>query len=137
MKKFLLMTISLGLIAGLAVADDCCAAGKKPGSKSCGMKMTAEDEFMAEAKKMMARADLHAKKKDACCTSTEAKVVAKEEKGCCNAPGEAAKYKVFVAGVGYKFYGCPDSAAQGRKMLMAKHTKVGEVQKVAGKVMIH
>lgn len=135
MKKIFLMTISLGLLAGLAAADDCCT--KKGDAKACGMKMTAEQEFMAEAAKMMAKAEKLEAKKDECCTSTEAKVVVKEEKGCCNAPGEPAKFKVYVAGVGYKFFGCPDSAAQGRKMLAAKHTKVGEVQKVTGKVMIH
>ena len=52
------------------------------------------------------------------------------------AKGEAAKFKVFIAGAGYKYFGCEDSAAKGRKELLAKGAKAGKVQKVAGKVAI-
>lgn len=71
--------------------------------------------------------------KKACCRTTAEKKVEKGGAGCCNAKGEPAEYKVFVAGVGYKTFGCEDSAAQGRKDLLAKYNKVGKVQKMSKK----
>lgn len=141
MKKALLITICAGLISGMAMAQQDCCADKKakaePKSASCGTKMASqEDAFMAEAKKMSMQAYSIEKKKDACCQSTQEKVVAKGDEGCCNAKGETAKFKVFVAGVGYKYFGCSESAAKGRKELLAKHAKVGAVQKVSGKISI-
>jgi len=87
----------------------------------------AEDAFMKEAQAMM----LKAEGKKACCKSTVAKVVVKGDKGCCNAPGEKMAFKVFVAGSGYKTFGCSDSAAKGRQELMAQGVKVGPVQKIS------
>lgn len=157
MKKALLLSICAGLLSSMAMAQDCCADKKKEAkadakagqcatktadcgpkaAASCGTKMASqEDAFMAEAKKMSMQAYTIEKKKDACCQSTQTKVVAKGSEGCCNAKGETAKFKVFVAGVGYKYFGCEDSAAKGRKELLAKHTKVGAVQKVNGKISI-
>lgn len=71
--------------------------------------------------------------KPACCKSTEAKPMAKGEKGCCNAKGELAKFKVYVVGVGYKFFGCEGSAAKGREEIVAAGQLAGKVQKVVGK----
>lgn len=143
MKRVLLLTLSFGLLAGAAVAQDCCpdekAAKAEKKMACCDSKsMSAEDAFMAEAAKMRAQAD--AKEhggKDACCKSTEAKFVAKGDPGCCNAEGEPAKFKVFVAGKGYQYFGCEESAQKGRKELLAKHSRVGSVQRVLGKVLIH
>ncbi len=88
--------------------------------------MSAEVEFMQEAEKMAGKAE----GKESCCKSTPVKVMAKGDKGCCNEKGLAAKFKVFVAGEGYKFFGCEGSAAKGRKELIAKRMKVGSVQQV-------
>ncbi len=110
-----LLILSLALISAAALADDCCAA-KKP---------SAEDEFMKIAKEM----EISATGKKACCKSTVEKPMAKGEKDCCNAPEQPKPFKVYVAGKGYKFFGCKDSAAQGRKELMASGVKVGHVQK--------
>ncbi len=74
---------------------------------------------------------LKAEGKQACCKSTAAKVVVKGAEGCCNAPGEKMAYKVYVAGAGYKTFGCSGSAAKGRQELVAKGVKVGPVQKIA------
>lgn len=103
---------------------------KQEAKQGCGTKVCAEDEFMAEAERMMQTAE----GKQACCKSTAQKPMAKGDKGCCNAKGEAAKFKVFVAGEGYKYFGCEGSAGKGRKELIASGKKVGNVQKVNGKV---
>ncbi len=110
-----LLVLCLAMVTAAALADDCCSA-KKP---------SAEEEFMTIAKQM----EVSAEGKKACCKSTIEKPMAKGEKGCCNAPEEPKPFKVFVANSGYKFFGCKDSAAQGRKALMASGAKVGQVQK--------
>ncbi|MBL8048506.1 MAG: hypothetical protein JNJ45_07485 [Chthonomonas sp.] len=74
-----------------------------------------------------------AAKQEACCTSTKAKPVAKMAKGCCNAKGESAKFKVFAGGK-YFFFGCAGSADKGRTDLMAKYLDVSAVQVVTSKV---
>jgi hypothetical protein len=145
MNKALLTLISVVVAAGGAIAlvqDHC--ADKKPAAKAeakqdcCAPKsLNGEEAFMAEAKKMMMQAHSIEKKEDACCKSTAEKVVPKGGEGCCNAKDEPAKFKVFVAGVGYKFFGCEESAAKARKELLAKHSKVGQVQKVVSKMAIH
>lgn len=91
--------------------------------------MSAEDEFMMEAERMT----LAAEGKKMCCKSTPAKTVAKGAAGCCNAAGEAAKFKVFVAGKGYQYFGCEGSAGKGRTELIAKGERVGNIQKVTSK----
>jgi hypothetical protein len=110
-----LLILCLAMVATAALADDCCSA-KKP---------SPDEEFMKIAKQM----EISAEGKKACCKSTIEKPMAKGEKGCCNAPSEPKPFKVYVAGQGYKFFGCKDSAAQGRKELMASGVKVGQVQK--------
>ena len=110
-----ILVLALSLITAAALADDCCAA-KNP---------SAEEEFMKIAKTM----EINAEGKKACCKSTVEKPMAKGEKDCCNAPEQPKPFKVYVAGKGYTFFGCKDSAAQGRKELMAKGAKVGQVQK--------
>lgn len=109
------------IVAKQAKQDDCCA--EKP--------MASEEAFMAEAKRMMVLAEVKASGKAECCQSTPAKPMAKGDEGCCNADGAPAKFKVFVAGEGYKFFGCADSASEGRTALSAEGRKVGPVQKVS------
>jgi hypothetical protein len=116
MKKILISIVAV-LASAVASADDCCSK---------------KDAFMAEAEAMMAAAEGNSTKK-ACCRSTVAKPVVKMQAGCCNAKGETPKFKVFVAGNGYKFFGCEGSAAEGRKEMIAKGTKVGRVQKIASR----
>jgi hypothetical protein len=132
--KFFVTTIALCAMA-FANAQDCCKAeAKQAKQEACcsDKKMTKEEEFMAMAAEMAAKAD----SKDMCCRSTPAHPVAKGGEGCCNAKGEPAKFKVFVAGVGYTYYGCEDSAKQGRSQWVAKGRKAGNVQKVASKISI-
>lgn len=104
------------------MAQTCCQAKK----------VSADDAFLTEANKMM----LASEGKKACCKTTAKVAVAKAEKGCCNEKGELAKFKVFVSGKGYAFFGCPDSAAQGRKAAIAKGAKTGPVQAVSGRVAL-
>ncbi|MBX3120074.1 MAG: hypothetical protein KF784_13490 [Fimbriimonadaceae bacterium] len=140
MKKiFVLMSMMTLAVSFAAAQDDCCKEAVKPKVQakqdSCcaaGKQVNSEEAFMAEARRMMAAAE--AKKE--CCKSTAEKPQAKGEGDCCNAKGAEAKFKVFVAGAGYKFFGCKDSAAEGRAELLAKGAIVGKVQKVTGKVMI-
>jgi len=119
MKGFIVL--SAIALAGASLAQSC-----------CDQKKSAEAQFMALAQEMQ----MNAEGKKACCKSTAEKPVAKAEGACCNATGAQAKFKVFVAGEGYKYFGCPDSAAQGRKALATKGAKVGKVQPVSGRVAI-
>ncbi len=89
-----------------------------------------EAEFMAEASRMMQAAE----GKQECCKSTASKPIAKGEDACCSAKWAPAKFKVFIAGHGYQYFGCEDSASTGRKEWIAKGAKVGRVQKVSSKV---
>ncbi len=114
------LTVALSVAAAAAMAQAPCCKAKKPSQ---------EDQFLKIARKM----EVAAEGKKACCRTTAEKKIEKGGEGCCNAKGEPAAYKVFVPGVGYKFFGCEDSAAQGRKDLLAKHTKVGKVQKISKK----
>jgi hypothetical protein len=97
------------------------------GQACCKAKASAEDSFLLMAKEM----ELKAEGKQACCKSTAAKTVVKGEGECCNAPGSPVKFKVYVAGNGYKYFGCDGSAAKGRQELIAKGNKVGKVQPVS------
>jgi|CXWL01.1.fsa_nt_gi hypothetical protein len=103
-----------------------CASEAKSASKCGGDKMSADAEFMQEAERM----GMNAQGKESCCKSTPVKPMAKGDKGCCNEIGIQAKFKFFVAGEGYKFFGCDDSAAKSRKALIAKGIRVGSVQPV-------
>jgi len=95
------------------------------GGKCCAKKqVSAEEEFLAIAQEMTMKAE----GKKACCKSTVEKPMAKGDKGCCNAKGEKPKFKVYVAGEGYKFFGCEGSAKEGRSALVAKGARVGKIQ---------
>jgi hypothetical protein len=122
------LTAVLSIVAAVSMAQDSCCMAEK--------KLSAEAEFMKIAQEMESKAAGTKKAGMACCQATAAKPIAKAEKGCCNAAGESAKFKVFVAGVGYKYFGCEESAMKGRKDLLAKGAKAGKIQKVAGKVSI-
>lgn len=114
------LTAALSIAAAAAMAQAPCCQPKKVAQEDAFLKMAKEMEIAAEGKK-------------ACCRTTAEKKVEKGGAGCCNAKGEPAAYKVFVPGVGYKTFGCEDSAAKGRKDLLAKYNKVGKVQKVSKK----
>ncbi len=75
---------------------------------------------------------LAAKSEGACERSTPTKMVKKGDAGCCNAKGEVAKFKVWN-GMGYEFFGCEDSAAEGRTQLLALGHVAGAVQPVVAK----
>lgn len=137
MKWFLMIALAACTVVGMADEKKCCASTKVVAQveKSCGAcekGAKGDDAFLAEAARMMAQAE----GKDACCKSTAEKPMAKGDPGCCNAKGAPAKFKVFVAGSGYRYFGCEDSAGKGRSQLLAKGAKVGPVQKVRGKVAI-
>jgi len=106
--------IVLVSLAAAAMADDkaCCQKAKNP-----------DAEFLAMAQEMTEKAE----GKKACCMA-KAVPVAKAESKCCMAMGTQAKFKVFVAGEGYKFFGCQEMAGSGRAALIAKGAKVGPVQ---------
>ena len=127
MKTALLLAVAA--LCGAAFADKCDDA------KSCCQKpkmSSADAEFLAEAQRMA----LAAEGKKECCRSTATHVVLEGEKGCCGAKGQPAKFKVFVSNEGYKYFGCEDSAAQGRNKLQASGKKVGGIQAVTSKVVL-
>ncbi|MCB0826549.1 MAG: hypothetical protein KDC26_10195 [Armatimonadetes bacterium] len=91
-----------------------------------------KDDCCGDAKPVVAQ---EAGEKECCKSTPEAKVM-KGEEGCCNAPGQPAKFKVWADGK-YHFFGCEDSAKEGRMELVAKGAAlVGNVQPVKGKVLI-
>lgn len=137
MKWFLMIALAACTVVGMADEKKCCPSTKvvaqvEKSRDSCDMGAKGEDAFLAEAARMAAQAE----GKEACCKSTSEKPMAKGDPGCCNAKGAVAKFKVFVAGTGYQYFGCEESAGKGRTQLMAKGAKVGPVQKVRGKVAI-
>ncbi|MCW5943928.1 MAG: hypothetical protein KIS66_16990 [Fimbriimonadaceae bacterium] len=136
MKWFLMIALAACTVAGMADEKKCAStkvvAQVEKSCDNCAKGAKSDDAFLAEAARMAAEAE----GKEACCKSTVEKPMAKGDPGCCNAKGAPAKFKVFVAGVGYKYFGCEDSAGKGRSQLLAKGAKVGPVQKVAGKVAI-
>lgn len=119
----ILLTAILTAGAALSMSQAPCCKAKQPSQEETFLKVAREMEMSAEGKK-------------ACCQTTATKSVEKGDKGCCNAKGEPAKFKVFVSGAGYKFFGCEDSAAEGRKELLAKGAKVGKVEKLSRKTSI-
>lgn len=126
------MTFALVAVAAASFAQCATKAGCGDKKASCSAQVSAEDRFLAEAREM----EMKAEGKKACCKSTAAKPIAKGDKGCCNEKGAQAKFKVFVAGHGYKFFGCEGSAKKGRQELVARHTRVGRVQPVVGNAAI-
>lgn len=108
----------------------CCAKveAKVEKQSCCGSKMSAsigEDAFMAEAQRMMMKAE----GKMACCKSTATKAVAKGGDGCCNNVKAKAKFKIYANGK-YHFYGCKGSATMARNQMMEMGVKPGKVQTV-------
>lgn len=123
--------------ANKVMAQDHCAGGASSKEKSkdmaCANKVMTEDQkFFAMAQQMQ----MEAEGKKACCKSTAKKPMAKGDKGCCNEKGSAAKFKVFVSGEGYKYFGCEGSAKKGRTEWAAKGKTVGSVQKVTSRVAL-
>jgi hypothetical protein len=127
MKQLLISVVLGSFVVGFAFGQG------EAKSSSSSSKAAAQQECCETEK---AHATKSAAAQEECCKSTEAKPIAKGEPGCCNAKGEVAKFKVFVAGTGYKFFGCKDSASKAREELVAKGLKVGLVQKVTGKARI-
>lgn len=126
-----LLILAAALVASFAFAQ--CEDGKDAccGSKQAKKMANSDHVFLEEA----ARMTMAAEGKQACCKSTAAKPLAKGDKGCCNEKGTAAKFKVYADGK-YYFYGCKDSAAQGRKDLLSKGFAVGDIQKVRSRAKI-
>ncbi len=120
----ILLTTIIAACAALSMAQAPCCQGEK--------KVSPDDAFMKMAREM----EMSAEGKKACCKTTAENSVEKGAEGCCNAKGEPAKFKIFVQGAGYKYFGCEDSAAKGRKELLAKGAKAGKVQKVGRKIAI-
>ena len=114
--------------------DDCCGAAAKMTTVKTQTKVDKKDDCCASEKMATTKTQAKVDGKEACCKSTEAKPVAKGDKGCCNAKGEVAKFKVYVAFEGYKFFGCEGSAKKGRDELVKNGYIVGNVQKVNSKV---
>jgi len=115
----------------------CCASKAKTVAKTesaCASKAAKPVAKAAGAGSCAVKAKTVAKT-ESCCASKAAKPVAKAGKGCCNAAGEFAKYKVFVDGQ-YMFYGCQGSAGKARTEMVAVAFNVGKIQIVTGKVMI-
>jgi hypothetical protein len=130
-----LLTFLIVSVAAVSMAQCCGGEGAEARAETQATveaQKRAEDAFLAEAARMAASTEA----KKACCKSTPAKPMAKGDKGCCNAKGETAKFKVFVANEGYKFFGCEGSARKGREELVASGARVGAVQKVTGRVRI-
>lgn len=121
MRIFLTAILTAG--AALSMAQAPCCKAKQPSQEETFLKVAREMQMAAEGKK-------------ACCQTTATKSIEKGDKGCCNAKGEPAKFKVFVKGEGYKFFGCEDSAAEGRKALVAKGAKAGKVEKMSRKASL-
>lgn len=144
---------------------DCDAAGKAPKAKAAAhpkVQATADecqdcDAAAKTAKAPKAKAAAHpkvqatahadecqdcdemaktAKAEDECCKSTAAKPMKVGDPGCCNNANEIAKFKLFVVGRGYAYFGCEGSAGKARMALVKKGEFVGSVQKVASKVKI-
>ncbi|MBI5706496.1 MAG: hypothetical protein HZC36_05850 [Armatimonadetes bacterium] len=142
MTKFLMTLVAAMSLMAFAAAQqaDCCAE-KAPSPK-------AKEAKAAQAKstpKAKAAGDECTDCKDAakaqmaddeCCKSTAAKPMKVGDPGCCNNANELAKFKLFVVGKGYAYFGCEDSAGKAREALVKKGEFVGNVQKVASKVKI-
>ncbi len=145
--------------AGAAAGKACCAANMKDrtitlawdSELNAPCEETQEMAFWATTKAMHltseggakpkamicvpeAKARVAAKSEGVCEKSTATKMVKKGEAGCCNAKGEVAKFKVWN-GMGYEFFGCEDSAAEGRTQLLALGHVTGAVQPVVGKAV--
>lgn len=142
MTKFVMTLVAAASLMAFAAAQqaDCCAE-KAPSPK-------AKEAKVAQAKatpKAKAAGDECADCKDAakapkaedeCCQSTAAKPMKVGDPGCCNNGNEIAKFKLFVVGRGYAYFGCEDSAGKAREKLVKKGEFVGTVQKVGSKIKI-
>lgn len=129
-----------GAQAKVAKTEDCatmCEAGKVAKTAACCAEKGVQAKVAKTEDCTMCEAGKAAKpaKAEACCASGDHKMVMKGGEGCCNAPGQFAKFKIFVDGK-YMYYGCKDSAMMAHKELKTMAFKVGSVQPVSGKVRI-
>ena len=118
----------------MAQEKGACGAEKMVVAKS--QSKAEEDCCATDAKKAPAKPAAQAAKasKEDCegmagCEEMGAKAMAKPKK-------ELAKFKVYVAYDGYKFFGCEESAKKGRESLVADGYIVGQIQKVRRKILI-
>ncbi|MFY9232996.1 MAG: hypothetical protein WAO58_00890 [Fimbriimonadaceae bacterium] len=115
MNKFALICL-LGIASGFSFGQDCCDKDKKSEKKQqtvkpqegCAMEKSAKTEDC----------DMGAKKGAETCSSAKT---------------EAAKYKIYVVGEGYRFFGCEEDAAKTYMNLLASTKKSGTIQKVVRK----
>jgi len=134
MTKQLLLVISASLVlAGGALAqakqDDCC--------KDMAAKATAKGKSKVKAAPMdccMEEGAMAAQGEDDCCKDMGK--TAKKGMDPCSDPNGLAKFKVYIVGKGYAYFGCEDMAKKGRDGLLKKGEFVGGVQKVAAKVKL-
>lgn len=121
---------------------DCKDAAKAPKAKAAAHQKAAAKAHEVQASAQAAECQdcdemaKTAKADDECCKSTAAKPLKVGDPGCCNNANELAKFKLFVVGKGYAYFGCEDSAGKARDALVKKGEFVGAVQKVASKVKI-
>ena len=120
MKKSILLVIPLTIALTVGAFAQTNEKAKQPKSKQAQM-----DCCLVEKA---------AKAGDDCCKDMDGKTAMKGDP--CESPNALAKFKVFVVGKGYAYYGCQDMAAKGRSALLAKGEFVGSVQKVGAKVKI-
>jgi hypothetical protein len=136
MNRIALSVIGLAAFAALSIAQSDAKAKAAPGAKQDCCPELAKTAKAAQSTDCCAQEAQAAAKTDECCKSTEAKPMAKGDPGCCNAKGQPARFKVYVAGSGYQFFGCEGSAGKARQALLKSGAKVGKVQKVSSKVLI-
>jgi hypothetical protein len=128
--------ISLFALSALAVTA---FAQCETGTNTCGADTKKCCKVEAAEKQMAAEGMKPFDAKDAEFLAMARKMMGENGKSCgeqsasCGSKSQAAKFKVFVAGEGYQFFGCQGSASKGRTDWVAKGARVGKIQKVTSK----
>lgn len=122
MNKLALICL-LGIAGGFAFGQDCCDKDKKTEKKQQTVKPQEDCAMERGAKK-------GAKSGENC------EMGAKGAEACSSAKKVAAKYKIYVVGEGYRFFGCEQDAAKTHMNLLASTKKSGTIQKVLRRASI-
>lgn len=128
--------VSLFALSALAVTA---FAQCETGTNTCGAETKKCCKVEAAEKQMAAEGMKPFDAKDAEFLAMARKMMGNDGKscgtggGCGSKKAEVAKFKVFVAGEGYQFFGCQGSASKGRTDWVAKGARVGKIQKVTSK----
>ncbi len=132
--KYVLAIAAMAILAGSAFAQGDCCGDKEKGDKSATKSAQNKTEKAATKSHCESMASENAAaEQDECCKSTDAKPVKKGEGDCCNAADAPAKFKVYVEGKGYRFFGCEESANKARETYTKDGIMTGAVQKVVMK----